>query len=307
MAAVRVIESSGSLGSIQISDGLGGFTSGSLVPGSNITITDNGSGSFTLAASADAGSTIGAAEDSDYTDGLFEDFTSNTAIGTAIDRFNEVLKALAPAPAPGLDNINSTNTGATGVLSFGSSNDQSSASPAYVSVAASAGLAAAVDVNGSYAVTTSSNNIRLGVFNGSTHISGVLNSDVTYNSQGSNIQNYPAFSFGDGDVGTLRLSVNGSTIKDVNLTSALIGSGTSGLGTGSYVDGNGSGFNFFSTPSTGTFSNGNAFESFKHRTGQFVIASSTQRRGWNYARLSHIRGSTINTNYIEWINDEPLI
>ena len=87
-----------------------------------------------------------------------------------------------------------------------------------------------------------------------------------------------AFSFGDGDVGTLRLSVNGSTIKDVNLTSALIGSGTSGLGTGSYVDGNGSGFNFFSIASSGTLSNGNSFNSFKHRTGQFVIASSSQRK-----------------------------
>ena len=305
MTAVRVIEASGSIGALQISDGSGGFLSGSLIAGSNVTISDNGSGSFTIAASTTGGSTIGEAEDGSYEDGLFTDFTTETLIGVSIDRFNEVLKALAPAPAPQLDNINSTNTGVTASLSFGTSNDQSSGSPAYVSVAASAGYAAAVNVNGAYPVATSSNNIRLGVFNGNTHLSGVLNSDVDSNSQGNSIQNYPVFSFGDGETGVLRLSVNGSTIKEIDLTVAYIGSGTSGLGTGSHLDGNGSGFNFFSQASTGTFSNGNSFDSFKHRTGQFVIASGSQRRGWNYARISHVKtGSTTNTNYIEWVNDD---
>ena len=96
----------------------------------------------------------------------------------------------------------------------------------------------------------------------------------------------------------------GTTVKEVDLTVALIGSGTSGLGTGSHLDLNGSGFNFFSQPTTGTFSNGNAFNSFKHRTGQFVVASGSQRRGWNYARVIHsVGGSDRQTNYIEWIND----
>jgi hypothetical protein len=305
MTAIRVTESSGSIGSLQVSDGSGGFTSGSLTAGSNVTISGTGSGSFTIAASVEAGSTIGAAEDEDYTDGLFADFTSSTQIGTAIDRINEVLKSLAPAPAPTLDDINSKNTGTAALLSFGSSNDQSSATPAYATVAAGAGIAAAVDVNGSYAVTTSSNNIRLAVFDGDTHITGVLNEDVAYNSQGSGIQNYPAFSFGDGETGVLRLAVNGTTIKEIDLTSALIGSGTSGIGTGSYLDSEGSGFRLFSVASTGTFSNGNEFSSFKHRTGEFVIASGSQRRGWNYARVSHVQtGSTSNTNYIEWVNDD---
>ena len=90
MTAVRVIASSGSVGAIQVSDGTGGLTSGSIKAGSNVTITENGTGVFTITAAAEAGSTIGTAEDSDYTDGLFEDFTSSTQIGTAIDRFNEV-------------------------------------------------------------------------------------------------------------------------------------------------------------------------------------------------------------------------
>ena len=35
-------------------------------------------------------------------------------------------------------------------------------------------------------MTTSSNNIRLGIFDGDAHISGTLNADVAYNSQGNN-------------------------------------------------------------------------------------------------------------------------
>jgi hypothetical protein len=116
MTAIRVIESTGSLGTIQVSAGDGGFLSGSLVAGSNVTITQT-SGSFTIAASTTGGSTIGSAEDGDYTDGLFTDFSSDTLIGVSIDRFNEVLKALAPAPGPSLDNINSLQTGVTALLS----------------------------------------------------------------------------------------------------------------------------------------------------------------------------------------------
>ena len=305
MTALRINESSGSLGSLQIADGFGGFLSGSLVAGPNITISNNGSGSFAITASAETGTAIGEAEDGTYADGLFTDFAIDTPIGTAIDRFNEVLKALAPAPAPSLTNINSLETGTNLFLSFGSSNDQSSETPAYASVAGSAGIASAVDVNGAYNVTTSSNNIRLGAFNGDTHISGVLNSNVIANSQGNNVQNYPAFSFGDSESGVLKLNVNGATIKEIDLTEIYVGSGSSGLGTGSHLDSNGSGFNFFSQPTTGTFSNGNPFNSFQHRTGQFIVSSGSQRLGWNYARVQHVKtGSTVTTNYIEWVNDD---
>lgn len=276
-----------------------------IVAGNNVTVASSSDGQITITAATSGSSTIGSAEDGSYTDGLFTDFTTNTEIGTAIDRFNEVLKALAPEPAPALDNINALHSGSGVYLSFGSSNNLASATPAYVSVAASAGVASAVDVNGLYTVVTSSNNIRLGVFDGDTHITGILNSDVAYNSQGSSIQNYPKYSFGEGNSGVVRLTVNGSTIKTVDLTQDPIGSGTSGLGTGSHVDANGSGFKFFSVSTTGTLSNGNSFDSFRHRTGKFFIASGTQRRGWNYARVQHVRtGTTTTTNYIEWVNDD---
>ena len=41
---------------------------------------------------------IGAAEDGTYTDGIFTDFVPTTPIGTAVDRFNEMLLLLAPTP-----------------------------------------------------------------------------------------------------------------------------------------------------------------------------------------------------------------
>jgi len=141
MTAIRVNESSGSIGSLQIADGYGGFLSGSIIAGSNVTVQDDGSGNFTIASTGGGGSitvnsgsvnvstvstiaasdgfilndegsgraaltaSIGIPEDGTYTDGLFKDFTPQTRLGIAIDRFNEILFLLAPAPAPDLDDI----------------------------------------------------------------------------------------------------------------------------------------------------------------------------------------------------------
>ena len=307
MSAVRVVESSGSLGALQVADGSGGFLSGSLIAGSNITIDDDGSGNFTFN-STGGGSTIGDAEDGDYTDGLFVDFEPTTLIGTAIDRFNEVLLALAPSPAPVLDDINTADVGFDARLSFGASNDQSSETPAYFSVADSAGIGSAVDAGEVYARTNldeSTGNKRLGIFTTLRDINGHLNEDVESNSQGGGFVNFPANSFGDADQGTIFLEVNGSNIASASLTDPAVGAGDSGSGTDdSHVNANGSGFLNLSLATTGTFSNGNGFETFKHRTGEYIVKPADQRQGWNYARVKHVIGSTTtNTNYIEWVND----
>ena len=249
--------------------------------------------------------TIGAAEDGDYTDGLFTDFTSSTAVGTPIDRFNEVLKLLVPTPAPSLDDIDANTDGVDVKLSFGTSNDQSSASPAYANVAASAGIAAAVDVNGDYQTATSSNNLRIAVFDGTQDIIGDLNEDVTADiTSPSNRTNYPANSFGDADAGSLILEVNGANVQTIDLTSNSIGTGSPGSGTGTHVDSDGSGFINLSIAANGTFDNGTTFPQFKHRTGRWKVAAASQRDGWNYARVKHNKGgSTVETNYVEWVND----
>ncbi len=69
---------------------------------------------------------IGNPEDGTYTDGLFTDFTPETTIGLVTDRFNEVLKSLAPPPAPTLSStstiLNGTKQTSNGKISFGTDN-----------------------------------------------------------------------------------------------------------------------------------------------------------------------------------------
>jgi hypothetical protein len=240
-----------------------------------------------------SGVAIGSAEDGDYTDGLFEDFTTSTAIGTAVDRFNEILKSLAPSPASQLSKINSVDSGVSAKLSFDASNAISS--PSYSNVVTS-GLTPAnpfssIAVNQAYSSETSGNHARLGVFNGTTEINGILNSGIVADSP-----NYPANAFSDGNLGTLKLFVNNNStpVHSVNVSS---------FSSGDSVNSNGSGFNLIAAQ-PGHFADGTNFDTFKHRTGTYKVNSADQRQGWNYARVVQtISGVDRTTNYIEWVND----
>ena len=287
MSAVRVVQASGSIGAIQFQSGSGEFRGDAKLMW--VTSSDSfvvtGSGKFT------AGTNIGPAEDGSYTDGLFTDFTSTTIVGTAIDRFNEVLKGLAPSGAPALDDVNCSDSGTNAKLSFGTSQ---SISP-YINVEPS-GLTPTdnlsdVDINGAFSSTTDSNDLRRACFRIVPTINGTLNADIAADSP-----NYAADSFGDGDQGTLKLYVNNNSteIHSVNLGS---------FGSGNSLNGDGSGFNL-SAVTNGAFSDGSAFSTFKHRQGTYLITSASQRDGWNYARITHTVGSSVNTtNYVEWLID----
>ena len=238
--------------------------------------------------------TIGDAEEGSYSDGLFTDFTNSTAIGTAVDRFNEILKALSPSPAPTLDDIGCNDTGTSAKLSFGSSQSISG----YTNSNTNAGFSA-VDINGTYSSTTSGNNLRRAVFGGSTTIDGRLNDDVS--ADGSN---HPSDSFGDANQGVLVLEVNGVEIHSIGLTSASVGSGVPGSGSDSELNSSGSGFVSLSQTGSANFPDGTELDVFQHRTGRYRVHHSDQRNGWNYARVIHRIGGTDNaTNYVEWIND----
>ena len=238
--------------------------------------------------------TIGQAEDSSYADGLFTDFASTTPVGTAVDRFNEILKALAPAPAPNLDDIDCNDTGASAELSFGSSQSISG----YTNVGTTAGFSA-VDINGTYDTSISSNNLRRGTFNGSRVIDGELNEDVSADGV-----NYPANSFGDANLGNLVLEVNGSTLHTASMTDPAVGTGVPGSGTGTEVNGNGSGFTSLSQTGSAEFTDGTELDLFQHRTGKYKVVAADQREGWNYLRVVHT-SSTFDrtTNYVAWVND----
>jgi hypothetical protein len=70
-----------------------------------------------------SGNVIGPAEDGTYTDGLFTEFVPTTPVGFAIDKINEILKAIAPpSPDPFSDISFTTASGESGNLSFGTIN-----------------------------------------------------------------------------------------------------------------------------------------------------------------------------------------
>jgi hypothetical protein len=254
----------------------------------NVAILQNlGGGSVALTGS------IGNSEDGDYTDGLFNDFTSKTPVGTAVDRFNEVLKGLAPSSAPSLDDMDCDDSGTSAVLSFGSSQSISG----YTNTAPS-GLSSPssnlsnIDINGTYSSATVSNDIRVACFAGTTTIEGTLNEDVSADGV-----NYPANSFGNGDQGTLYLYINNNTSESHSLDLSTFGSGNS-------LTGDGSGFYNLSAADPAHFSDGSNFNTFKHRTGSFRVHTDDQRNGWNFARVAHTVGtSTTTCNYVEWVND----
>ena len=239
---------------------------------------------------------IGAPEDGDYTDGLFTDFAYGTNIGVAIDRFNEVLKGLAPSAAPPLDDMDCADSGATANLSFGSSQSISGYTNAQPSTLSPSSGLSDTNINGTYNSDITSNDQQVACFTGTTVINGTLNADIS----GDGV-NYSAYSFGNADQGTLKLFVNDNSTAIHSVDLSTFGSGNS-------LNGNGSGFNL-TAKIAGHFSDGSNFETFQHRQGTYTIAagvgvSDDQRKGWNYARVVHTIGGTDTTcNYVEWVND----
>jgi hypothetical protein len=243
---------------------------------------------------------IGAAEDGDYTDGLYTDFTPTTPTGTAIDRFNELFKYLVPKSAPILSSVGlDTAVGVTSLLSFGASSTVSG-----VSNVSALDDHPAIDVNGNYTSETSSNgHDRAGVYGTAIELVGDLADTVVADLTTNSDTNYPIKSFGKGNLGTLTLELNGTNVKTIDLTDASVGSGVAGSGTDSELT-SGTGFFELSAASDGKYNSGDSYSLEKHRTGKWKIAAGSQRAGWNYMRVKHTIGAAVNSsNYIQWIVD----
>lgn len=221
---------------------------------------------------------VGAAEDGSYTDGLFGDFTQNTNIGTAVDRFNEVLKALAPSPAPSLSNATSATGTVSGKLSFDSSNSIAGVTPHPAQL-----------INSAFGVA---GNIR-GIINGATAITATLANNVAPSY--ANSRPYPNYAFGDADQGNLHLEVNGVVIQTANLSTFT---------SGNSLNGNGSGFILGAATSV-KFDNGNSLDLFKYRTGTLNVSAASMVPGYNVLRVRHeyATGLYRDTNIISWIVD----
>lgn len=224
---------------------------------------------------------LGTAEDGSYADGLFPDLTPTTTIGTAVDRFNEILKSLSPSPAPALTATSSATSGASGKLSF----DATEVIPGVTPVPG-------MNINTTFAV---SGTVR-GIINASTAVTGTLASNVTPGY--TNGRPYPNLAFADGTSGQLHLELNGTVVKSVDLTT---------FASGAALNGQGSGFNL-SAASPVQFDNGNPLQLFQYRTGTFTVAAASMVPGHNSVRVRHeyAAGQFRDTNTITWVVDNDV-
>jgi hypothetical protein len=276
------------------------FHSGSSLSGSALLVYDydtntlSGTTAQFTSVAADGTSltnlTIGEAEDSDYTDGLFTDFTSATKVGHAIDRINEVLKAVAPSQAPALSNLERNTSGGTSMkLSFGASEEL----VGYIDVTASLDGLSNVDAAEVFSVTNGGGGrpIRLGVFSSTQTITLILNNSVSENA--GDFTNYPddSFNVSSDGVGSFTLEVNGADVTPTGSTTD-----TTSYSANNFV---------LSLANTASFTGtGASFESFRHRTGTVSIPTGQWRNGHNYAKVTHVSSlGTHETNYIDWIYD----
>ena len=288
-------------GSVKVSGGLNlvNISSGTATTASFLALDSSNNVVLTTSAGGSGGA-IGDPEDSGspngYVDGLFTDFTPSTPVGTPIDRFNEVLKILAPTPAPVVSSITSSvSSGVTAKLSFGSSK----AVTDYTSSATTAGFDA-VGANGIYSASVSGSNLRLGIYDKTQDITGEINHHVVQ-SVTNGYYAYTNDAFGNANEGTLKLELNGTVVHSASL-SGLVGANNPPNGTGTSLTGD-SGFTNVSVTASSFDGNNSEWYIFKYRTAKYKIAAADQKVGWNYLRVIHSLAADNATNYIEWIND----
>jgi len=238
-----------------------------------ITFTSSTNNTFTVDMSeiSQTAGVIGSAEDGDYTDGLFADFATGTTVGTAVDRFNEVLKALAPSPPGFMDSASVSGSFATGKLSFGSSNNDVS-----YSLVNTDGGNSAVNINGTY----SSSGGRKGIHT-SGNITGTLNDDIT-DGEANGIP-YLDYAFQEGYKGSLYLYVNDSKVDSLNLSGSTAATNSV------------SGYVSVTAVKNVKFASGEELDLFKYRTATYSLPTSLWRNGMNYYKIIHDLGSTSYT------------
>ena len=152
----------------------------------------NSGGDWTDFGAGGSGGTIGAAEDGNYNDGLFIDFTSETPVGTPIDRFNELFSVLVPNAAPDVSQLDyNVPVGHAMKISFDTTNDPTG----YTQQANTAGFTE-LDVNDQVTIASSGANLRLGVYQKDQEITGTVNYNVAQDMEGS-YENHPADAFGN--------------------------------------------------------------------------------------------------------------
>lgn len=270
--------------------------SGDVTPGIQYQLVYN-SGFFQTVLPQSNVTTIGAAEDGNYTDGLYTDFTTSTPIGTPIDRFNELLKLIVPPNAPTMSSWSATGSFVNGGLSFDGSTSGSFSS-------ATQSPYGAVGIKGTFSRTDSP--YRLGIMSrvsqprtGNLYyqdITGVFNIDVTQSTQ-THFPAWVSYSFGYATSGTISFYLNGLTVSSTGLTnSGVIDLTSSGATSGIYL----------SSATSSKFPFGYNFETNQNRTGSYIIKrdNSSILNGYNWVTVKHeVDGQTYELSRYEWVAD----
>lgn len=239
--------------------------------------------------------TIGAAEDGTYSDGLFTDFNPSTPIGTPIDRFNEILLALVPPPAPDLSDWSLGGPQfVNGKLSFDST--------------VTSGLTFAPGFNRGSEFNASGYRKGINSFVSQPKTTTTYFADYTgtlnfgtLKGPGDPTPAYPANAFGNGITGSIVLRLNGATISNEPLgNKSAINTTSGGFQSGLII----------SAATASKFPSGIPFEFFWHRTGSFLIKTNDPnlRQGFNYLDLSHILPTkTLTLASYSWVSDPSSI
>ena len=240
--------------------------------------------------------TMGDAEDNDWTDGIFA-FSTETKVGTAIDKINELLKGLAPKVPSDLNNLSSTVGGADVKLAFDTSTDTDLTEFDKVLQ------------KDPYIKMVGPNYSRLGAYS-SVHateigpaISIVLNGDKDADVQGA-VTNLRADSFRvvSGKQSTFKIFINDDNIPKYEAVVSNESAHTEvlNLADSSELE--------LTEVSNGKFlSSDQVFDLFQHRTGILHIGSQHLVPGANFVKVEHqIEGedTSVVTNYVDFVIDE---
>lgn len=212
-----------------------------------------------------------------YANGLFEDWTANTTVTTAIHEINAVLKALAPTRPPNLSTISSNVAGVTAKLVVDGTHPFSSYTPIPT-----------INVDEVY----SNNGNIIGVIASGTDLTGYLASNVSLG-PGEPYPSYFARALNKGNVGTLRLYLNDVVVRSIDLTDP------------SAVNDNGTGFVLSEATSVLFSTTGIPFDGFKYRIGTWRVAAADQTNGYNTLKVEHYIDAlnVYTTNTFEWFVD----
>lgn len=246
--------------------------------------------------------TMGEADDGVWEDGLFA-FSTETKVGTAIDKINELLKGLAPKVPSDLNNLSST-TGGTNVRF---------AKQDYIMEALSD--RSKVQRLESYIKEPATDFQRLGAYKTPPTLTLTLNGDKQAD-EGNNRTNLPADSFRvvRGKSSTFKVTVNDIGVRQITINNQeqvsheqtfldlvsgdVIVPDPETSETDTEIS--------LSAVSDGTFlSTGEVFNLFQHRTGTITLRSSLFGVGFNSVKITHqIEGEQeVETNYVEFVVD----